>query len=90
MKADKFRYSLIAALYLAAYVLAAICSLLLDQMDDLGPTLVEIARVLRPGGLLVLSTPNRLTFPPGNVYHHRELDELDLDAADRSARARWW
>ncbi len=34
---------------------AAICSLLLDQMDDLGPTLVEIARVLRPGGRLVAS-----------------------------------
>jgi 2-polyprenyl-3-methyl-5-hydroxy-6-metoxy-1,4-benzoquinol methylase len=34
----------------------------------------ECARVLRPGGLLALSTPNRRTFPPGNVFHSRELD----------------
>jgi SAM-dependent methyltransferase len=38
----------------------------------------ECARVLRPGGVLVLSTPNRLTFPPGNIYHHRELDADEL------------
>jgi SAM-dependent methyltransferase len=38
----------------------------------------ECARVLRPGGLLVLSTPNRLTFPPGNPHHHRELDVDEL------------
>ena len=40
----------------------------------------ECARVLRPGGVLVLSTPNRLTFPPGNIYHHRELDADELIA----------
>lgn len=38
----------------------------------------ECARVLRPGGRLVLSTPNRLTFPPGNIFHHRELDAYEL------------
>jgi SAM-dependent methyltransferase len=38
----------------------------------------ECARVLRPGGRAVLSTPNRLTFPPGNVFHHRELDAAEL------------
>ena len=47
-----------------------------DQQRFVG----ECARVLRPGGLLVLSTPNRLTFPPGNVYHHRELDAGELAA----------
>ena len=40
----------------------------------------ECARVLRPGGVLVLSTPNRLTFPPGNIFHHRELDADELTA----------
>jgi 2-polyprenyl-3-methyl-5-hydroxy-6-metoxy-1,4-benzoquinol methylase len=40
----------------------------------------ECARVLRPGGRLALSTPNRLTFPPGNVFHHRELDAWELAA----------
>jgi SAM-dependent methyltransferase len=38
----------------------------------------ECARVLRPGGRLVLTTPNRLTFPPGNVFHARELDAAEL------------
>lgn len=40
------------------------------------------ARVLRPGGRLLLSTPNRLTFsPPGspsNPFHSRELDAGEL------------
>ena len=34
---------------------AAICSLVLDQMDDIAPALAELARVLRPGGRLVAS-----------------------------------
>lgn len=33
----------------------------------------ECARILKPSGTLVLSTPNRLTFPSGNWYHTREL-----------------
>jgi SAM-dependent methyltransferase len=48
--------------------------------------LAECARVLRPGGLLVLSTPNRPTFSPGlgrgqkpaNPYHVREFDAAEL------------
>jgi SAM-dependent methyltransferase len=40
----------------------------------------ECARVLRPGGRLVLTTPNRLTFPPGNPFHSRELDSDQLVA----------
>jgi 2-polyprenyl-3-methyl-5-hydroxy-6-metoxy-1,4-benzoquinol methylase len=38
----------------------------------------ECVRVLRPGGTVVLSTPNRRTFPPGNLFHHRELDAAEL------------
>lgn len=38
----------------------------------------ECARVLRPGGVLAMSTPNRHTFPPGNVFHWRELDAREL------------
>lgn len=41
----------------------------------------ECARVLATGGQVVLSTPNRLTFPPGNPYHHRELDAVELAEA---------
>ncbi|MGJ9414160.1 class I SAM-dependent methyltransferase [Aeromicrobium sp. CF4.19] len=42
--------------------------------------LAECVRVLRPGGLLVVSTPNTLTFPPGNIYHPKELEPDELHA----------
>ena len=46
----------------------------------------ELARVTRPDGALVLSTPNRTTFSPGlgrheappNAYHCREYDAEEL------------
>ncbi|MGC4944291.1 class I SAM-dependent methyltransferase [Kribbella sp. DT2] len=38
----------------------------------------ECARILAPGGTLVLTTPNRLTFPPGNWYHTTELTMAEL------------
>ncbi|GAB20805.1 putative methyltransferase [Gordonia effusa NBRC 100432] len=43
----------------------------------------ECARVLRPGGRLFISTPNRITFSPGrdtplNPFHTRELNALEL------------
>lgn len=40
----------------------------------------ECLRVLRPGGKLVISTPNTLTFPPGNIYHPKELTPDELRA----------
>jgi SAM-dependent methyltransferase len=33
----------------------------------------ECARIAAPGATIVLSTPNRLTFPSGNWYHTKEL-----------------
>jgi SAM-dependent methyltransferase len=43
----------------------------------------ECARVLRPAGLLMVSTPNRITFSPGrntpiNPFHTRELNADEL------------
>ena len=38
----------------------------------------ECARILAPTGILVLSTPNRLTFPTGNWYHTRELTAAEF------------
>ncbi|SDT17759.1 class I SAM-dependent methyltransferase [Actinopolymorpha singaporensis] len=40
----------------------------------------ECARVTEPGGLLAWSTPNHLTFPPGNICHARELTAPELRA----------
>jgi ubiquinone/menaquinone biosynthesis C-methylase UbiE len=45
--------------------------------------LAECRRVLRPGGTLVVTTPNRLTFSPGgtapgNPFHSHELTAAEL------------
>lgn len=50
-----------------------------DQPQFVG----ECLRVLRPGGVLLMSTPNRITFSPGretpvNPFHTRELDAAEL------------
>ncbi|RJQ71888.1 class I SAM-dependent methyltransferase [Pseudonocardiaceae bacterium YIM PH 21723] len=57
--------------------------------------LAECARVLRPGGLLLCTTPNRITFSPGrdtplNPFHTRELSGTELDGllADAGFRTR--
>jgi SAM-dependent methyltransferase len=40
--------------------------------------ITECARILKPNSVLVLSTPNRLTFPSGNWYHTKELTAAEL------------
>src|SRR6201990_2164194 len=50
-----------------------------DQAQFIG----ECARVLRPAGALLISTPNRITFSPGrdtpiNPFHTRELSGAEL------------
>jgi SAM-dependent methyltransferase len=55
----------------------------IEHLADQEAALAESARVLRPAGTLLLSTPNRLTFSPGrdvpvNPFHTRELSAEDL------------
>lgn len=60
----------------------------LEHIWTPGDYVRELARVTRPGGTLVLSTPNRLTFSPGlgrrerpdNLFHCREYDAEELAA----------
>lgn len=58
-----------------------------EHLWDQPGYVAECARVLRPGGLLVVSTPNRLTFSPGydpaagspqNPFHTREFAAAEL------------
>ncbi|HEV2885601.1 MAG TPA: class I SAM-dependent methyltransferase [Jatrophihabitans sp.] len=55
----------------------------IEHVWDHPQFVAECARVLRPGGLLMLSTPNRLTFSPGadkpvNPFHTHEFTAAEL------------
>ena len=84
--ADTYPAVPVAAANLVALPLAdaavdlVVCSQVVEHLWDQDAFVAECARVLRPGGRLVVSTPNRLTFPPGNVFHSRELDATELSA----------
>jgi SAM-dependent methyltransferase len=61
----------------------------IEHLWDQARFVTECARVLSPSGLLMVSTPNRITFSPGrdtpvNPFHTRELnaDELTQLLAD--------
>jgi SAM-dependent methyltransferase len=72
----------LVALPLRVRTTTAVVSLqTVEHVWDQAAFVAECARVLRPGGLLVLSTPNRRTFSPDGVrnpFHSRELDPTDL------------
>ena len=57
---------------------AVVCAQTVEHLWDQPRFVAECARALRPGGRLAVTTPNRLTFPPGNVFHSRELDASEL------------
>ncbi|BBY21723.1 class I SAM-dependent methyltransferase [Mycobacterium stomatepiae] len=55
----------------------------IEHLWDQTQFVEECARVLRPSGLLLMSTPNRITFSPGrdtpiNPFHTRELNADEL------------
>ena len=55
----------------------------IEHLWDQGQFVAECFRVLRPGGALLMSTPNRITFSPGrdtplNPFHTRELNAAEL------------
>ncbi|WP_260868794.1 class I SAM-dependent methyltransferase [Gordonia sihwensis] len=55
----------------------------IEHLWDQSAFVAECHRVLRPGGVLLISTPNRITFSPGrdtplNPFHTRELSAAEL------------
>ena len=62
-----------------AECLDALVSLqVVEHLWDQPLSVREAARVLGRRGELLLTTPNRATFPPGNPWHTRELDAAEL------------
>ncbi|MCH9640217.1 MAG: class I SAM-dependent methyltransferase [Actinomycetia bacterium] len=62
----------------------------IEHLWDQGQFVAECFRVLRPGGVLLISTPNRITFSPGrdtpvNPFHTRELNAIELTELLESA-----
>ncbi len=62
---------------------AVVSSQVVEHLPDQPRFVAECARVLRPAGTLVLTTPNRFTFSPGlavpvNPFHTRELSADEL------------
>src|ERR1700761_1785362 len=55
----------------------------IEHLWDQGQFVAECFRVLRRGGALLMSTPNRITFSPGrdtpiNPFHTRELNAAEM------------
>ena len=55
----------------------------IEHLWDQSQFVAECRRVLRPGGVLLMSTPNRITFTPDsdtpiNPFHTRELNAAEL------------
>ncbi len=62
----------------------------IEHLWDQPQFVAECLRVLRPSGLLLMSTPNRVTFTPGsdtpvNPFHTRELNARELTELLESA-----
>ena len=55
----------------------------IEHLWDQAQFVAECFRVLRPSGVLLMSTPNRITFSPGrdtpiNPFHTRELNAAEM------------
>lgn len=77
------RANLVRLPFADASVDAVVSLQVVEHLWDQPGFLAECARVLRPAGTLVVSTPNRLTFSPdpdapANPFHSRELDAAAL------------
>lgn len=57
-----------------------VCFEAIEHVPEPEKVLDELARVLSDDGLLLVSTPNRDVYTPGNPFHLRELTPHELEA----------
>ncbi|MCW2995009.1 MAG: hypothetical protein JWQ18_2504, partial [Conexibacter sp.] len=60
-----------------------VCFEVLEHVTEQPAALAELRRVLTTDGVLVISSPNRLVYPPGNPHHVHELTPDEFEAALR-------
>jgi 2-polyprenyl-3-methyl-5-hydroxy-6-metoxy-1,4-benzoquinol methylase len=53
---------------------------MVEHLGDYEKFLSEVKRVLKPSGVLILSTPNEEVYPEGNEFHLHEFHKEELDA----------
>lgn len=58
-----------------------VCFEALEHTSDTSRTLDELRRVLAPGGMLFVSSPNPRVYPAGNPFHLHEMPPEELHAA---------
>ncbi len=58
-----------------------VCFEVIEHVEEQDGVLDQLERVLRPDGLLVISSPNRAHYVPGNPHHHHEYLPSELRAA---------
>jgi SAM-dependent methyltransferase len=63
-----------------------VCFEVIEHIDGQEAALDELRRVTAPGGVLLISSPNREAYVPGNPHHVHEYTPAELEAA---LRPRW-
>ena len=58
-----------------------VCFEAIEHVERPEDSLDELARVLRPGGRLLVSSPNRGVYPEGNPHHRHEYTAQELESS---------
>jgi 2-polyprenyl-3-methyl-5-hydroxy-6-metoxy-1,4-benzoquinol methylase len=64
-----------------------VCFEVIEHIAEPGAVLDELTRVLEPNGILLVSSPNRGIYPPGNAHHLHEFTPSELESELRARLA---
>jgi len=68
----------------------AVCFEVIEHVEEQPRAIAELRRVLKPSGVLAISSPNRDVYPPGNPHHVHEFvpEELERALAEQFTQVR--